>query len=301
MSNSARNYLLALAALTLLPACSDLSTAPSSIAAPAPSSMAVEQSEGLPVRFSSVAPPPTAGAANKFDRFNGRYTGSFSGTVFGQKQNGSVAFTVKKNVLTVTQPLTGRGTITSTGSGSFSGKLQGLNCRFTGNFKVRKKKINARGTWSCDFSSVNGPAPKADGSGTWQANGLVVTKKWAFTGLPQNIVARGLVANGASLGPNEICCWRVRLGPPANCVVRLRFGVQFSARSVRLLLFRFGPGTTCQNPQIRVATGTGRSNSPDVLTRNAANGRARIRVRDLATGVEAVGPSTWRAVNLTGT
>jgi hypothetical protein len=219
--------------------------------------------------------------------------------VSGQQLSGAVAFTVNKGVLRVTAPLTGSGRITSTGSGSFAGKIEGLDCSFTGTFVVRKKKITARGGWSCDFGSFRGPpTPKANDGGNWQASAKVVTKKWSFTGRqPLAGVARGFVANSASLGPKDICCWPVRVG---TCRVRLRFGVQFSGRRVRLLLFRIGPGTTCRNPQIRVATGTGTSDSTDFRTRTTARGTARISVRDLATGITAAGPRTWTAVNLTG-
>jgi hypothetical protein len=70
-------------------------------------------------------------------QYDGAYQGSYSGAFAGQPVTGSVAFSVTKNVITVTDPGQGAGTVDSSGSATFSGSLgvQNVTCRFVGAFR----------------------------------------------------------------------------------------------------------------------------------------------------------------------
>jgi len=103
------------------------------------------------------------------DRFNGTYTGSYSGTATYQgivrPVTGAVAFTVSGGKITVTVPANGSGTLATNGDSTFStagGELNGAT--FSGVFIiVPGKGISASGSWSYHFMGVIG-------NGAWTAS-----------------------------------------------------------------------------------------------------------------------------------
>lgn len=85
----------------------------------------------------------------------------------------------------------------------------------------------------------------------------VTNQSWVFASGGGN--ATGLMRSGASLSPDDMCCWRSNFN---GCIVDTRFAVQFSSTSVRLLSFRInGSTTTCQGVTIAESGGTGTANA----------------------------------------
>jgi hypothetical protein len=100
--------------------------------------------------------------------YDGAYQGSYSGAFAGQPATGSVAFSVTKNVITVTDPGQGAGTVDSSGSATFSGSLgvQNVMCRFVGAFRSSTSAqhgVQASGAWTCTGSGQTG-------KGMWSAD-----------------------------------------------------------------------------------------------------------------------------------
>jgi len=101
-------------------------------------------------------------------RFDGAYTGSYSGTAtipgYGSfPVNGSVACSVSNGVITVTAPEAGTGTVNASGAASFgaAGGAVG-NATFSGTFVVQANgSVYASGTWN---SNLDGGGTA---SGTW--------------------------------------------------------------------------------------------------------------------------------------
>jgi hypothetical protein len=85
-------------------------------------------------------------------RFDGSYTGSYSGTAIfddgtSSPVNGSVTFTVANGFITVTNPGSGSGRISGGGGGS------GVSYSFSGTFSVSPAGAAAAdGGWSATFS-----------------------------------------------------------------------------------------------------------------------------------------------------
>ena len=108
-------------------------------------------------------------AATDVGRFDGSYTGSYSGTATYQgivePVSGSVAFSVTDGRITVTTPASGSGTLAANGNGSFAsgGLLDGAV--FSGTFLgvAGTKKVDASGGWS--FSEQG-----TVGTGAWTAS-----------------------------------------------------------------------------------------------------------------------------------
>jgi len=96
------------------------------------------------------------------DRFNGTYTGSYSGTAsydgFVVPVSGAVSFTVLNGVITVTAPEPGRGTLTAKGDASFGTAGGALNgATFSGVFFAAPgKKPYASGSWSYSLDGAVG-------------------------------------------------------------------------------------------------------------------------------------------------
>jgi hypothetical protein len=94
-------------------------------------------------------------------RFDGSYTGSYSGTAIfddgtSSPVNGSVTFTVANGFITVTNPGSGSGRIQTNGSAAFSsggGGGSGVSYSFSGTFSVSPAGAAAAdGGWSATFS-----------------------------------------------------------------------------------------------------------------------------------------------------
>lgn len=111
------------------------------------------------------------------DKFDGSYSGSYSGTAtdqgVSQGVSGGVAFTVSGLAITVNQPGSGSGGISSNGTGTFGSAGGGLgtgdaSCSFSGSFvqaNAAGTAATASGGWSCTFDGGQGSA-----SGTWNAS-----------------------------------------------------------------------------------------------------------------------------------
>jgi hypothetical protein len=108
-------------------------------------------------------------------RYNGVYTGTYSGTGtlilpsgnLTGPVNGPVKFTVVNGAVTVTAPGLGTGTIDAAGASSFSGSLATEDCivSFTGSAVVSPLgALSAGGAWTCIASDINA-------SGTWSTVG----------------------------------------------------------------------------------------------------------------------------------
>jgi hypothetical protein len=100
--------------------------------------------------------------------YDGAYQGTYSGTFAGHPATGSVAFSVTKNVITVTDPGQGAGSVDSSGSATFSGSLgvQNVMCRFVGAFRSStgaQHGVHASGAWTCTGSGQTG-------NGMWSAD-----------------------------------------------------------------------------------------------------------------------------------
>jgi len=82
--------------------------------------------------------------------------------------DGIVAFSVSNGTITVSEPGSGSGSVSSSGSASFGGRLtvqgldQPLNCSFTGSFVAQSGGVSASGGWTC--------SGEASGSGSWSAS-----------------------------------------------------------------------------------------------------------------------------------
>lgn len=117
---------------------------------------------------------------------------------------------------------------------------------------------------------------------------------WNFDGLNAAgavvTTARATVRGGASVSPDDACCWTLTL---PGCVVRVRFAVQFSGTAVRLQLFRIATGTTCTGVQIAEAFGTGTANAtfPSAVQ---ASGTSRLIVSAPRLG-QGGGDARWQA------
>ena len=100
----------------------------------------------------------------------GSYDGTSSGTITGQEVNftlnGPVEFSICNNVVTVIEPGTGSGTVTSGGSVSLgSVSVDTATCSFNGTIAVQSaSNVVATGTFNCDVPDINGT-----GMGNWTA------------------------------------------------------------------------------------------------------------------------------------
>ncbi|MDH3640454.1 MAG: FecR family protein [Gammaproteobacteria bacterium] len=122
---------------------------------------------------SAVGQPPT-----DVSQITGSYTGSFSGTDFFEDgttapDSGPVTFTVSDGVMTVTNPLSGSGTVSASGSADFvagSVGADGVSCNFNGAFLITESGgASADGTYNCDFDDG---IERGTSSGTWNATRL---------------------------------------------------------------------------------------------------------------------------------
>jgi len=106
-----------------------------------------------------VTAPSDESESGGVSQFDGYYTGSFSGAM-----SGSAAFTVSNGVITVTDPGGGSGTVSASGSTSFSGSggYEDASYSFTGTFVVSSGTASASGGWSGSYMGITG-------SGTWSA------------------------------------------------------------------------------------------------------------------------------------
>ncbi|MCI0684985.1 MAG: hypothetical protein L0Y71_23050 [Gemmataceae bacterium] len=101
-------------------------------------------------------------------RFDGTYRGSYTGRVTGfgvvRQISGPVVFTVRRGVITVTNPPGGTGVVSQNGAANFesgSGSVQGA--KFGGVFTISGGRARASGGWSFLDSGVSGHGP-------WQAS-----------------------------------------------------------------------------------------------------------------------------------
>jgi hypothetical protein len=116
---------------------------------------------------STSGQPPT-----NVSQINGSYTGSFSGTDFFDDGStapdiGPVAFTVSEGAMTVTEPLSGSGTVSASGSADFGGSVGGggVSCTFASTFLLTGSGgVSADGTYSCIFDDG---VDSGTSSGTW--------------------------------------------------------------------------------------------------------------------------------------
>ncbi|MGC2185494.1 MAG: hypothetical protein WA637_19660 [Terriglobales bacterium] len=104
-------------------------------------------------------------ASSKYD---GSYQGTYDGAFAGNPAKGSVAFSVAKGDITVTDPGAGTGSVDSSGSATFSGSLgvADVTCKFVGSFQSSRRVqqgAHASGSWSCAGSGQTG-------KGTWSAD-----------------------------------------------------------------------------------------------------------------------------------
>ena len=84
----------------------------------------------------------------------------------------------------------------------------------------------------------------------------ITTQRWNF--VSGGGTATGLMQNGASTSPDDMCCWQSNFG---GCTVNTQFAVQFSGSSVRLLSFRIArTAGTCSGVSIAQSGGTGTAN-----------------------------------------
>jgi hypothetical protein len=112
-----------------------------------------------PVPTSTPTPTPTP-TATPSCIFDGSYTGSYSGSF-----SGPVAFTVSNCNITVTQPISGSGTVNHSGGASFGGGGGGgIEYAFTGQFSLQPDgSVETSGDWTAT-------SPGGTGSGTWNAS-----------------------------------------------------------------------------------------------------------------------------------
>ncbi len=99
------------------------------------------------VTYDLVASTPPAESP-----FNGTYTGTYSGTETsnGKAFSGTVTAVIDNAVLTVTNPGTGTGTVSSTGQITFGvGVAQGVTCNFSGDDVITGTAATASGTFTC--------------------------------------------------------------------------------------------------------------------------------------------------------
>jgi hypothetical protein len=99
--------------------------------------------------------------------YDGSYRGTYSGTFGDDSATGSVAFSVAKGAMTVTDPGQGTGTVDSSGAATFSGSLgvAKVDCKFVGSFQPTgdPKGVHASGSWTCAGMGQTG-------KGTWSAD-----------------------------------------------------------------------------------------------------------------------------------
>ncbi len=89
--------------------------------------------------------------------FNGTYTGTYNYTVGTTAESGSVLAAVNNGTVTVTQPGTGTGTVTSAGQITFGVDVaEGASCNFTGNLVLSGTTVTGSGTFSCTSPSFSG-------------------------------------------------------------------------------------------------------------------------------------------------
>lgn len=124
---------------------------------------------GQPFSYTIVA--PTGISTSDVTRFDGSYTGSYTGfaSVSGGGStpvNGSVAFSVAGGVITVTEPGNGSGTISANGTANFTGAgaTNGAPYSFSGTFNLNPdNSVTASGTWESQFTG-------GSASGSWAAS-----------------------------------------------------------------------------------------------------------------------------------
>lgn len=108
----------------------------------------------------SPSPPPSG-----VEQFNGTYRGTARGSFGSISVTETVLFAVSNGTITVTEPGRGTGSVTSSGSASFTGTLDigglDVSCSYSGIFTVSGSSATASGNWTC--SGFGG------GSGTWSA------------------------------------------------------------------------------------------------------------------------------------
>lgn len=107
------------------------------------------------------------GQAPAKSTYDGSYHGTYSGSFAGNPAKGSVAFSVAKGVITVTDPGRGEGTVDSAGAATFNGSLgvADIACKFVGTFRSigKQQGVRASGSWSCAGGGQTG-------KGTWSAD-----------------------------------------------------------------------------------------------------------------------------------
>jgi len=136
---------------------------------PAPTPTPQPTPAPTPTPVPTPSPTPTPEPAGQFD---GSYAGNYSGslTYLGNvySVDGHLGFSVTSGVITVFEPGSGSGTVSSSGSAIFSGRLlvptldDPLNCNFSGSFVAQGSGVQASGSWTC--------SGEASGSGSWSAS-----------------------------------------------------------------------------------------------------------------------------------
>jgi Peptidase family M23 len=141
-----------------------------------------KQSHGnhLHIEYSpSAMLPPKAQGKGRLDpavcmtSLDGTYSGSYSGIAHDTDDNGnpidvpvsgSVGFSIANELITVTVPGPGAGSIADNGTSTFIasgvGAAADAQCTFTGLFSAFGGIATGSGTWSCTFDG-------GDSSGTW--------------------------------------------------------------------------------------------------------------------------------------
>jgi hypothetical protein len=97
--------------------------------------------------------PPLIASGGSGSVFDGNYTGSYSSTL----ASGPVAATVSSGTLTVTNPGSGTGTVSSNGQVTFGVELAaGASCNFSGNLTLMGTAATGSGTFSCTSPTFSG-------------------------------------------------------------------------------------------------------------------------------------------------
>jgi hypothetical protein len=97
--------------------------------------------------------PPLIASSGSGSVFDGNYTGSYSSSL----TSGGVTATVSNGTLTVTNPGSGTGTVSSNGQVTFGVELAaGASCNFSGNLTLMGTAATGSGTFSCTSPTFSG-------------------------------------------------------------------------------------------------------------------------------------------------
>jgi hypothetical protein len=96
----------------------------------------------------TVNPQPT---------YDGTYSGTYSGFEGATKVSGLVTATVSNGTVTVTEPATGNGTVSTSGQIAFGVVIDGTtSCNFNGQITLVGTGASGSGNFSCSGPSISG-------------------------------------------------------------------------------------------------------------------------------------------------